>query len=229
MDVGSLRSYVRNHLEMDDEELPDVLLNPYLQDAFTRTVSLDNRWPRYEKVWSVSKIPDADTVSLPADVLVSSIISVVMVDPVATGAFARLTYMSQENLEDLWTQNAALTTGVPVYWSVWGRELRLWPVPTSADLQVRGYRQPVWDDAASTIPDLDERLQFALAYYAMGLSYAAQEDEILEGVYMARWDRDVKAIMGAIMDPPRHRPLILNGGPAALGGNSYYIVPPAGT
>ena len=43
----------------------------------------------------------------------------------------------------------------------------------------------------------------------MALAYAAQEDEILEGVYMARWDRDAKAFMGAIMDPPRHRPLVL--------------------
>jgi hypothetical protein len=43
---------------------------------------------------------------------------------------------------------------------------------------------------------------------------------------MARWDRDVKAQMAAIMDPPRHRPLVMNGGAAVLGGASYVIVPP---
>ena len=121
------------------------------------------------------------------------------------------------------------TTGSPVYWSTWGRDLFFWPHPgveQSYDVTVRGYRQPVWNNAASAIPDLDDRLHPSVAYYAMALAYAAQEDEILEGVYMARWDRDVQGFMGAILDPPRHRPLVLNGGPAVLGGASYVIVPP---
>lgn len=224
MDVASLRAFVRNHLEVDDEELPDALLNPYLQDAFIRTISLDNRWPRSETTWAVAKVQGAYFASLPADVLVPSIISVT-----AHSSNKRLSYITQENAEDMFTQNAVIAIGDPVYWSVWGREMSFWPNPgpdVSYDVTVRGYRQPAWDNAASAIPDLDERLHMALAYYAIGLTYAAQEDEILEGVYMARWDRDAKAIMAAIMDPPRHRPLVLNGGTAALGGNSYVIVPP---
>ena len=55
-----MRTYVRNHLEVDDEELPDILLNVYLQDAFERTVALDNRWPRYETTWALSKVAGAD-------------------------------------------------------------------------------------------------------------------------------------------------------------------------
>jgi hypothetical protein len=223
VDVTSMRAYVRNHLEVDDEELPDVLLNPYLQDAFERTMARNNRWPRNEYVWNVSKVAGNNVATLPPDVLIPSIISVIH------GGLQRLTYMSHENAEDLFATNTAVTTGTPVYWSTWGRDLYLWPNPgldVSYDFTVRGYRQPVWNNAASAIPDLDERLHPAVAYYAMGLAYAAQEDEILEGVYMARWDRDISAFMGAILDPPRHRPLVLNGGPAVVGGASYVIVPP---
>jgi hypothetical protein len=225
VDVSTLRTFIRNHLEVDDEELPDILLNPYLQDAFERTVALDNRWPRNENFWQLSKVSGSQNISLPPSVLVSGIVSVT-----AHSMNRRLTYITYENAEDLFTQNTVVAIGDPVYWSAWGREMQLWPNPgldVSYDLTVRGYRQPVWDEAASTIPDIDPRLHPALAYYAMALSYAAQEDEILEGVYLARWDRDTKALMGAIMDPPRHRPLVLNGGPAVLGGSSYYIVPPS--
>jgi hypothetical protein len=224
VDVATLRTYVRNHLEVDDEELPDVLLNPYLQDAFERTVALDNRWPRNEATWGLVKVLGNYVIDLPPDMLAPSIISVT-----AHATNRRLTYITQENAEDLFTQNEVVAIGDPVYWSTWGRQMTLWPSPgpdVSFDVGVRGYRQPLWDEAASTIPDIDPRLHPALAYYAMALTYAAQEDEILEGVYMARWDRDAKAFMGAIMDPPRHRPLVLNGGPAVLGGSSYYIVPP---
>jgi hypothetical protein len=224
VDVASIRTFVRNHLEVDDEELPDALLNIYLQDGFERTIALDNRWPRNETTWQVSKVLGTTIINLPPDVLIPSIMSVT-----SHNAYRRLSYLSQENLESLFTENQAIAEGDPVYWSTWGRELSLWPNPgvnVSYDITVRGYRQPVWDNAASTIPDLDERLHPALAYYAMALTYAAQEDEILEGVYMARWDRDAKAFMGSIMDPPRHRPLVLNGGVGVLGGASYYIVPP---
>lgn len=224
MDVEEIRTYVRTHLEMDDEELPDALLNVYLQDGFERTIALDNRWPRNEKIWTVSKVQGQLLAHLDDDVLIPSILSVT-----AHSMNRRLTYITQENAEDLFTQNAVIATGDPVYWSVWQRDMSLWPNPgtnVTYDMTVRGYSQPVWDNAASKIPDIDVRLHPAIAYYAMGLSYAAQEDEILEGVYMARWDRDVKSFMGAIMDPPRHRPLVLNGGPAVLGGSSYYIVPP---
>jgi hypothetical protein len=224
VDVATLRAYVRNHLEVDDEELPDDLLNPYLQDAFERTMTLDNRWPRNETTWSVSKVLGAYVATLPADVLIPAIVSVT-----AANTYQRLIYLSQENAEDLFAQAGSSSQGNPTYWSVWGREMSLWPNPgptVSYDVTIRGYRQPVWDNAASTLPDIDERLHPALAYYAMALSYAAQEDEILEGVYMSRWDRDAKAFMGSIMDPPRHRPLVLNGGPTVLGGSSYYIVPP---
>ena len=224
MDVATIRAYVRNHLEVDDEELPDDLLNIYLQDAFERTVALDNRWPRAEAAWSLSKVIGSIAVSLPPDVLIPSIVAVT-----SSTTAQRLIYLTQENAQDMFAQSTATTQGNPTYWSTWGRELLLWPNPgadVSYDLTIRGYRQPVWDNAASTLPDIDERLHPALAYYAMALTYSAQEDEILEGVYMARWDRDAKAFMGAIMDPPRHRPLVLNGGPAVLGGSSYYIVPP---
>ena len=224
MDVATLRAYVRNHLEVDDEELPDMLLDPYLQDAFERTMSLDNRWPRNEATWHVAKVPGDYNVALPPDVLIPAILSVL-----THSNSRRLTYITQENIEDLFTANPVTATGDPVYWSTWGREMTLWPNPgldASYDVTIRGYRQPAWNTGASAIPDLDQRLHPALAYYAMALAYAAQEDEILEGVYMARWDRDVKTFMRAIMDPPRHRPLVMHGGAVFGGGNTYVIVPP---
>jgi hypothetical protein len=210
---------------MDDEELPDSLLNVYLQDGFERTIVRDNRWPRYEKTWPVSKVVDDVTAMLPDDLLIPSIMSV-------TQGIQKLMYLTQENVESMFSLAAPPTTGTPVYYSIWGRELSLWPNPgpeVNYDMVVRGYRQPVWANEASTIPDLDERLHLAVAYYAIGLAYAQQEDEILEGVYMARWDRDVAGTMRAIMDPPRHRPLVMNGSTGYLGGNSYVINPPAET
>jgi hypothetical protein len=220
-----LKNYVREHLEVDDEELPDTILNVYLQDAFERTVALDNRWPRNENTWDVSKVVDSYTVTLPLDMSIPSIISVLGTNS------RRLGYMSDENLEDMFFSGVPTATGEPQYWTVWQGQLLLMPNPglnVAYDLTIRGYRQPVWSNAASTIPDIDARLHPAMAYYAMSLSYAAQEDEVLEGVYMARWDRDCRGFMKAILDPPRHRPVVLNGAGRAYGVPAYIINAPGG-
>src|SRR5262245_6608483 len=92
MDVQALRDYVRNHLDVDEEELPNLLLNVYLQDGFEKTASFDNRWPRKEKTWAASKVIDAETVTMPSDLLLSSITNVV---DISTNL--RLTYISHEN------------------------------------------------------------------------------------------------------------------------------------
>src|SRR5262245_10837719 len=155
---------------MDDEELPDTLLNPYFQEAFDRTMAADNRWPRYEKTWVVSKVPDVATISLPADVNPPGILSVLSL---ADGY--RLVAINHENAEDLFTPSTMIGTGSPVYFSVWAGQMYLWPNldnTVSADFQLRGYRQPVWTTGASDIPDIDARLHLTLCYEVMSLVYA---------------------------------------------------------
>jgi hypothetical protein len=224
MDVGTIKTYVRNHLEMDDEELPDVLLNVYLQDAFDRTMAYDNRWPRYEKTWELSQVPSADDITLDPEINRPSIMTVI-----ATDKGYRLVMISPENAEQTYLNgNITVLTGPPIYYSLWQNKMQLWPRPNVLPygVSVRAYRQPVWTNGSSDVPDLDERLHITLAYYAIGLVYAQQEDEILEGVYMARWQRDLSQQMKAILEAPHHRPLVLHGGAMVGGVPSYVINPP---
>jgi hypothetical protein len=223
VDVQSLRNYVRTHLEVDDEELPDDILNVYFQEAFDRTMAADNRWPRYEKTWTVSRVPAATTIHLPDDLNIPSIMSVLSV---ADGY--RLVAINHENAEDMFAPTTMIGTGSPVYYSVWGGDMYLWPniaPELSADFQLRAYRQPVWSSAASDIPDLDPRLHVTICYFVMSLVYAAQEDEILEGVYLARWDRDLRQQLKMLLEPVRHRPLVLHGG-SPIGGVAPWVINP---
>jgi hypothetical protein len=224
MDVSEIRGFIRNHMEVDEEELPDVLLNVYLQEAFDRTMAADNRWPRNEKTWSLSKVSGTLGITLPPDLNPPSIMSIVSVD---NGY--QLPIVNHENAESAFTPLTSAAVAIPVYVSVWDNKLWLWPqqaLDTTYDLTVRGYRQPVWTNGASDVPDLDPRLHATLAYFAISLAYAAQEDEILEGVYMARWDRDLKNQMRTIMEPVHNRPLVLHGGAPVGGVPSFVIHPP---
>lgn len=227
MDVQGLRNYVRAQLEVDDEELPDTLLNIYLQEAFDRTMAATNRWPRNEFVWPVSKIAGQNFITLPPDLNLPSIISIVSV---ADGYPLVIIPFEQGEQSFAPVRYEEVTSGVnkPLYASVWSGKLYLWPqLATDAtyDVVLRGHRQPVWTNGASDLPDLDERLHVTLSYYAMALAYAAQEDEILEGVYMARWDRDLQNQLRAIQEPIHNHPLVMHGG-APVGGVPAYVINP---
>jgi len=223
VDVQAIRNYVRGQMEVDDEELPDALLNIYLQEAFDRTMAADNRWPRYEKTWPLSKVVGNDFITLPADLNAPSIMAVL-----SHNDGYQLPIINHENAEQAFAPANTPHSGSPVYVSVWENRLWLWPpvnTDSSYDVTLRGYRQPVWTNGASDIPDLDPRLHATMAYFAIALAYAAQEDEVLEGVNLARWDRDLKAQLRVIMEPIHNRPLILHGG-APIGGVPAFVINP---
>jgi len=224
VDLQSLRNYVRAQLDVDDEELPDSILNVYFQEAFERTLAADNRWPRYEYSWELTKAEGEDSIVLPPDLNLPSLMSVLSV----TDGY-QMTMLDHIDAERMFPSQYDYNGGQPVYYSIWQRQVWLWPrVDTASEyaLRLRGYRQPAWSNVASAAPDLDERLHITLCYYAIALAYAAQEDEILEGQYMSRWDRDLRTQMKAILESVHNQPLILHGGSPIAGFPGFVVVLP---
>jgi hypothetical protein len=209
-------------MDVDETDLPDSVLNIYLQEAFDRTMAMTNQWPRLEYTWLVSLLPGNTSASLPPDLNPPSLVSVLAPDGY------RLSSINQETAEQNFSLTEAGDTN-PLYYSLWGGQLYLWPRVDKVDpytLAVRGSRQPVWTNSASDIPDLDPRLHATLAYFALGLAYAQQEDDVLEAAYMARWTRDLGQQMKTMMEPQHARPLVMHGGSPVGGIPTYTVFPP---
>ncbi len=208
MTVGEIRSFVRAHLDVDEEEYPNALLDGYIEEAFQRTVSLEPRWPGYEQTWEVTKAEGAIALTVPADVNLAGIDSLINL---TTGR--RLLEIAPETAEDF------LMTNVPIVGAAWfttyGTTINLWPQVTSSEetFLIRGQRIPTTPTSEdSHIPDCDGRLHRLICHYVISLMYANQEDEVLEDVYMKRWMASFASIRRAIFAPRHSRPLVLNGG-----------------
>jgi hypothetical protein len=211
VNLQQLREYIRVQLDMDEEELPNALLDSYLHEGFLRTISMENRWPFYENTWPLIKQADVAGIPLPTDCDPPGIVS--LVD--TTNGY-RLLQVANELAEDNFVGMWA-TSGNPMYYSIYGRQITLWPAvqePFGRSYTMRGYRLPGnWvAQGAGAQPDCDTRLHQLLAHYAIALCYAQQEDEVLEDVYMKRWQASYLAAHAAICNPRHHRPLVLNGG-----------------
>jgi hypothetical protein len=211
VNLQNLRDYIRVQLDMDEEELPNALLDSYLHEAYLRTMSMERRWPFFETYFEVANTPDADLVALPAECDENQIISLIKLPE-----NIRLIQIAPEMGDDRFTGTDA-TSNAPVYYSIWGNAISLWPRPypdVTTNFRIRGYRKPTnWvAQGSSAEVDADPRLHILLAHYAIALCYAQQEDEVLEDVYMKRWQASFAAARSAICGPRHHRPLVLNGG-----------------
>jgi hypothetical protein len=212
MTLLQLQQFVRDQTQTTIGELPDAIVNTWLQEAFNRTVAYENQWPWFEKTWIVTALPADEThtgytIEVPGDCNVSAITGFVSRDK-----GWRLPLTPHVTAQDNWGPYPS-TTGGYVAVSVWAGEFILWPnAPTTEalDFSLVGFRYPVdWiSEGPAAYPDIDPRLHSALTHFAISLAYAQQEDETLESTYMQRWQTDVNTVRGAVMEPSQDRPLV---------------------
>lgn len=210
MNVGQIREYVRTQLDVDSEEYPNSLLDSYLDEAFTRTVSLEPRWPGYEFVWTLVKADGETTIVPPADLNISAIDSLINQE---TGR--RLLEIAPEMAEDYLLQRFVGFPGT-AWFTTYGGIITLWPqheTEGEVTFTLRGQRRPAeLTFADSEVPDIDVRMHRPLANFVIALMYANQEDEVLEDTYMKRWQAGFAAARRSIFSARVSRPVVLNGG-----------------
>ena len=221
--LSDLYLRVRAQTDTTTAELPDTLINAYLNEAFNRTIAAENLWPFYEQTWELTLPAGQYALTKPGD----------LNEPGITGlwdvaASFRLQQMDYEKALDVFGGvNGAL--GGPHAYAMWGNLINLFPaVPFAEDrLYVMiGFRRPkAWSTiTASQEPDCDERLHLPLVHYATALAYAREEGTELERTYMERWQKDVEMARQAIMEANRQRPLVMGPHyitPIGRGGRSF--------
>jgi len=214
MNLTEIRSTVRAHLDLPDEDdLPTALIDVYVREGFDRTMAFESKWPFFETTWEVSNGGGTPNIILPADAEQNGVMTLREV-----GAY-RLSAIPHDYADDAFTTDAQGAR--PGYFSVWGNNLYLWPVPDAArTYTLRGYRKPTdWvSGGATTEADGDVRLHTLYVWYACSMAYAQQEDEVLEATYMTRWQQGLSNIHKQITSPRGGAPTVLSKG--LSGGNS---------
>lgn len=190
-----LRDLVRNQLDLDEEELPNATLDPWLEDAFERTLDMEDRWPFFEYDWTFDTIdgqiayPKADiAASDPNHYEIEQITTLLDITDNTPVELSELAHARAQREFDV----GGTTSGVPAYFSQWANGIHIWPAPNLRNLRISGYRRPLWADGDAVEPDCDNRLHIPLFYFACAIAYDQQEDEVMSAEYMGHW-RDAMA------------------------------------
>jgi hypothetical protein len=211
--LDELRRYVRQHLDLDESEVPNDLLDVWARDATIKIARTRKRWPFFETSWTLTTVPgqrdyDLHDIAL-FDPAVDEIVSVVRDD-------RRLTYMARDEAESAYLPFQSNSNGFVTYYNTWGSNLRLYPTPDFADsLDLRGYRK-VNDwvaEGSGAYPDFPDDFHDAVRLYLLGMAYLQQEDPEMAGQFLSAFNGEMDLLKKQYGDAPGAYPLVLGGGP----------------
>lgn len=194
-----MRKYVRDFLDLDDEDLTDSVFDGFILDATTRVIEKDRRWPFLEVVSDFTAIAGVDSYSL-ADVLPE------FEDIVKVG---RLDWIDHSAGDDYGP------SGIVQAYSTWGGRLYLHPTPTAAQqFEVQGYRSVGdWTQGGATAtPPFPAEFHMLLVKWALSCAYAQQDDPELASFHAAQFMEQLNVLWRARLAAPSHTPLIVGGG-----------------
>jgi len=208
--LTTLRTQVRNMVDLDETDLPNTIIDQFAREGFQRIYSLERRWPYLQQTYTFNTVANQREYSISAIGDIREIISVV--DSSTSGN--RLTLIDYNNAEDIWLGNTDVPSR-PYFYSFWDGNLQLWPKPDAIyPMTVRAFRNPAytWLSNTSETIDLDEWFHALLPYFVIARVYQRQEDSDLSSMYMRSFEEGVGLARRDLMKASSAQPVIMSAG-----------------
>lgn len=212
MNVDEFRTHPRLLLDLEEEDLPSVLVDRWVNEGFRRIVHAVQRWPFYETSETVSTVSDTAVYTLGS------------VDRVRSmhGPRGELQWMDEAAARDkFWMVTTSVPNGFPRAWSEFGDGVRLWPTPDAAyTVTVLGYRKPltVWQGIAGEEPDLPVQFHDVLMSWVLFRTYLQQDDPQLADVEFRNFSESMTQMTADVLSPSQSfAGMVLHGGNRSVG------------
>lgn len=198
MTVQEMRDYVRTYLDVDEEELPDTLLDAWRFEATARIAKAFEPWDFLQDTWSLTTTTQVVPFSSIIDGTTPE--SIVQVE----GDTYVLRYIPHEVATRKYAFGSG-ASGRPIEWSVWSDELYFWPDPagTSYDYTIRGYRDPTQATLAGDEVDLPGEFHFLIVEWMLARQYERDDDEIMSTQKFNRFEQQIEILHRRYTRPPK--------------------------
>lgn len=215
--LQNIRDQVRNTVELDTTDIPDSLIDLFVQEGYDHIVHAEHRWIFYETNFTFTCVPgqrayafsDIDpTLEVLDGVEHDSWMCMPIAHQLAQGQYAGSTVL-----------------GTPTNFSVWADSMYLWPTPSEArTITVRGYRKPTdWIARGSgATPDLPESFHPLLVLWALHRTYMQQDDMQMGQVLRQMFTEQFRNLRNDYTQALFPEPSIMG----ATHGTSFSMIPP---
>lgn len=213
--LAEFRSYVRTHLDLTSDDLPDELLDEFIREGSSHVQYARQRWNFYENTWTLTLV-DAqqayDYESAPVD------------DAASSYVVAEITQLFDDDGNELpmfgsGVANAADSSGTPTGYRLWGTTLTFDKVPSGTPAyKVVGYRKPadwIGDGLTTTVtPDTPEIFDNVIRQWALGKAYAHQDESATSTYFLDSAIYQLDKLIKQLDDLPPLGRIALNSGGA---------------
>lgn len=211
MSLADMRTFVRDHLESDVEELPNSLLDRFLYDGSNRIENFTRKWSFRAVEYTLPVVSGQQTYDLDT---VASLISPAPLAFITDVRGENWTLKPQDHRAMRAVRPASITSqGTPTRWSQWGRTLYLWPTPSvTADYTILGYRQGLDWIASNSSPDFPEAFHELIAWWALNRAYAFLDDPELSAFYREEFGSELRGRAKHYVHATTAQPFVMGGG-----------------
>lgn len=214
MTLADLRTFVRAYFDLDVSDLPDTLIDRWVSEGWRNIVRFRPNWPGFEDTTSLVVVAGTHTYAMPA--AIKDIISL-------EGPDRFLIQLSSEQAERRFIRGGILEpAGPPVAYSVFERQVRLWPTPsTSKSYTLRGYRDPVNPLTGGISDPIDLPHADATELLVSWLVHKAairEAEAATAAAYLDAFTQGLQLLAKDETDTPPSEPIVLNSVPAVPTG-----------
>ena len=211
MTSASIRTYVYDYLDVEVDELPTSVLDVFMTEAYNKIVAISNNDPTWLHVeYALPVVSGTQSYDL------DTTVGMISPTPLQSIADVRGTNWSLRGVQHRQVREdyriASASTGTPLSFSLWGRNLFLWPTPgVSASYTVLGTRQPKAWVETNLAPDCPEEFHRLIADYTLGRSYVQQDDAEGGMLFLTGFDQAVQQIAARWVDGTKAGSFVVNG------------------
>jgi hypothetical protein len=213
MSLADMRAFVLEHLESDEEELPNSLLDRFIANAASKIEAYSRTWDFRAVEYTFESVVDQREYDL--DTFTGLADPTPLQDVVAVqGPSYELRPADHRKMRLTFPSNSD-SSGDPIWFTKWGRTLYLWPKPSSASTYlVVGYRQGIDWIETNAAPDFPSDFHELIAWWALNRAYVFLDDPELADFYREEFDRELRIRSRPYLTGLDAQPFQINGGTA---------------
>lgn len=202
--LQAMRDFAREYLDVEEDELPDSVIDKAARDGSRRIWRKERRWPFAEGVYGISTtagVADYDLSVFGADL--TEVVDV-------RGPTWSLKWIGPRQADLSWTPNTT-STGEPTHFSRWGSLITFWPAPDSVyTIYVRGFRGPTdWVGALGS-PDLPDEFHELILTWVLRGALLQQDDPEMAQIHEVTFENELEQLRRNYKGAPLSGPLVMN-------------------
>lgn len=211
MSLAEMRSFIRESLDSDDEELPNSLLDRFIVNGSAKIEGFSRTWSFRAVEYTFTTIANQREYNLDTYAGLTAPRPVADITAIQ-GPSYELRPADHRKMRQMFPANSD-SAGSPSWFTRLGRSLYLWPKPSGTiTYTVIGYRQPTDWVGLNSAPDFPDDLHELIAWWALNRAHVFLDDPELADFYRSEFDRELLIRSRQYLSGNDAQPLVVNGG-----------------